>query len=59
MGVGGWRELLIEAGEPCTLWAAPFLRQMVLGHIRKLDKHEPMSNLASTGPPSSLLQVLA
>lgn len=31
----------------CSLWVAPFLRQVVLGYIRRLAKHEPMSEPSS------------
>lgn len=51
--------MLIEAGEPYPLWVIPLPRQMVLGHIRKLCEYEPVSNLASSSLPQTLLQVLA
>lgn len=40
VGVSG---LLINIGGPSPLWEAPFPVQMILGCIKKLVKHEPVS----------------
>lgn len=53
--------MLIDVEGPSTLWAAPFLEQMVLGCVSKPAKSawEHASKLASSVSPWLLLQVSA
>lgn len=50
--------LLVGLGEHSPSWVA-FPRQVVLGCVRKLTKHAPLSNPADRSPPRFLLQALA
>lgn len=50
--------MLIDIGVPSPLWAAPFLRQMLLGYIRKLAKLRSVSKPANRSLLPFLIQVL-
>ena len=48
---------MVDIGRPSPLWAAPFPRQVVLGCIIRLAKHEP-ENEAANEPASSMFSAL-